>query len=98
MLSAVLELLKESDEWELAKRFAEFPALVAKAAAELDPTHITSFLYDCAKLFAHYYHDHQVLGNDDPSLVLTRLELVRALREVLRSGFALIGVPFLEAM
>ncbi|MBN2354034.1 MAG: arginine--tRNA ligase [Spirochaetales bacterium] len=91
-------LLKESDEWELAKRFAEFPALVAKAAADLDPSLITSFLYDCAKLFAHYYHDHQVLGNDDPSLVLTRLDLVRALREVLRSGFLIIGVPFLDAM
>jgi arginyl-tRNA synthetase len=91
-------LLRESDEWELAKRFADFPALVAKAAADLDPSAITAFLYDCAKLFAHYYHDHQVLGNDDAGLVLTRLELVKVLREVLRSGFALVGVPFLDAM
>jgi arginyl-tRNA synthetase len=55
-------------------------------------------LYDCAKLFAHYYHDHQVLGNDDANLVLTRLELVKVFREFLKSGFALIGVPFLDVM
>jgi arginyl-tRNA synthetase len=91
-------LLKETDEWELAKRFAEFPALVARAAADLDPSAITACLYDCAKLFAHYYHDHQVLGNDDANLVLTRLELVKVFREFLKSGLALIGVPFLDVM
>jgi arginyl-tRNA synthetase len=91
-------LLSIGDEWELVKLFADYPLIVKRAAAELDPSYITGFLYESAKLFAHYYHDNQVLRNEDKDLVVTRIELLRAFLAVLKSGFKLIGIPFLETM
>ena len=91
-------LFTVEDEWDLVKQFAEFPQTVARTAAQLDPSLLTGYLFDCAKKFARYYHENQVLGNDDPHLVRTRIELVKAFLTVLKNGFELIGIPFLEAM
>jgi arginyl-tRNA synthetase len=92
------ELLTIQEEWELVKLLADFPRIVSRAAEALDPSVIAGFLYESAKLFSRYYHDNQVLGNEDPNLVVTRLELIRAFLVVLKNGFELIGIPFLEKM
>ena len=71
---------------------------VRKAALSYDPSIVASYLYEAAKTFSHYYHDNQVLKAETKELSLSRLHLVSALRIVMRNGFALIGVPYLESM
>jgi arginyl-tRNA synthetase len=86
------------EEWQIAKTLALFPDTVLAAARELNPSIIAGYLFDLCRSFSTYYHDHQVLRNDDQDLVVSRIALVRGMEQVVRNGLALLGIPFLEAM
>jgi arginyl-tRNA synthetase len=92
------ELLAAPEEWELIKSMAAFPETVAQAARELNPSLLATHLFELARTYASYYHDHPVLHNEDPALVVSRIRLAEAVRQVLACGMGLIGVPFLERM
>ena len=85
-------------DWSVAKRAAELPEAVAAAALAMEPSILVAYLHDLAADFSAWYRENPVLNNPDPDLAATRLELVRAVRESLRSGMALACIPFLEAM
>ena len=86
------------DEKILLKAIESFPDTVRKAALSYDPSIIASYLYENAKTFSHYYHDNQILKAETKELSLARIRLISALRVVMKNGFALIGVPYLESM
>jgi len=85
-------------EWEIAKALASFPEVVAQAARELNPSVLTSYLFDLCKSYSGYYQENPVLRNENPDIVVSRIALVRGMEQVLRNGLALLGIPFLEAM
>ncbi len=93
-----LSVLSAPEEWDLIKLVSSFPDTVSEAASELNPALLANHLYDLAKLFSRYYHEHPVITNDDPALRGARLALCRAVAHTLRAGLPLIGVPFLETM
>jgi arginyl-tRNA synthetase len=92
------ELLSQSDEWLIVKQMASYPDSVIQAARELNPSIVTAALFELAQTFSHYYHDNPVLHNEDPNLVVSRITLAKAVRQVLANGMGLIGVPFLDRM
>ena len=92
------ELLTLPDEWLIVKQMASYPESVFQAARELNPSIVTAALFELAQTFSHYYHDNPVLHNEDPDLVVSRITLTQALRQVLANGMDLIGVPFLDRM
>jgi arginyl-tRNA synthetase len=92
------ELLSAAEEWELTRSMSAFPQTVAQAARELNPSLLTTHLFELARAYASYYHDHPVLHNEEADLVVSRIRLARAVRQVLACGLDLVGVPFLETM
>lgn len=92
------KLLVGDDEKELLKLVDSFPEVVEKAAMNFDPSVIAGFLYDLAKTYSHYYHDNRILNAETKELVKARVMLCYMISVVMKNGFALIGVPFLEAM
>ncbi len=92
------ELLTQPDEWLIVKQMASYPESVIQAARELNPSIVTAALFELAQTFSHYYHDNPVLHNEDPNLVVSRITLAQAIRQVLAGGMSLIGVPFLDRM
>ncbi len=90
--------LREKSERELVKLLSSFPAVVREAGEEMSPAVVTGYLYDLTKLFSRFYHDVPVLNDENKSRVLARIELVKAIRQVLKNGFSLVGVPFLDRM
>ncbi len=92
------ELLAAPEEWELIKSMGAFPESVAQAARELNPSLLASHLFELARTYASYYHEHPVLHNEDQDLVVSRIRLAAAVRQVLACGLTMIGVPFLEKM
>jgi arginyl-tRNA synthetase len=86
------------EEWEIAKALSLFPETVTAAARDLNPSILAGYLFELSKLFSRYYQDNPVLRNEDQSLVVSRITLVRAVLQCLRNGLQLLGVPFLEAM
>ncbi|MBN1835967.1 MAG: arginine--tRNA ligase [Spirochaetales bacterium] len=92
------ELLKAPEEWEILKRLSAYPDTVLLAARELNPSVLTAHLYELARAFSQFWHEHPVLQNEDADLVVSRISLARSVRQVLYNGMRLIGVPFLERM
>ena len=91
-------LLTVDDEKTLLKAIENYPETVERAALSYDPSLVAAWLYDSAKTFSHYYHDNQILKAGTPELSKARVELSRALLKVMRNGFDLIGIPYLESM
>ncbi|TFG59556.1 MAG: arginine--tRNA ligase, partial [Spirochaetales bacterium] len=92
------DLLTVPEEWEIIKLLSLYPEITEAAAEQLNPSLVAGCLYDMARLFSRYYHDNPVLHNDDPDLVVTRITLSRAVGIMLKQGFKLLGIPFLEVM
>src|SRR6266516_4101816 len=57
-----LAALTEPEELDLMKTLADFPGLVAGAAAALEPHRITGYLETLARLAHGWYHKFRVLG------------------------------------
>lgn len=90
--------LNLDSEWDIVRRIAEFPSLVATAAVNYNPSALTSYLYELAKSFSGYYHDVPVLQAQTEAQRTARIALCVAVRQTLANGLQLIGVPFLESM
>ncbi|MBQ2315217.1 MAG: arginine--tRNA ligase [Treponema sp.] len=97
---AALALLSHESEWELTKKLAEFPRLVAKAAEALDPSMMANYLYDVSKAFSAFYRDCPILAvaDKEPQLARARLCLASCTLTVLRNAMHLVLVPFLDRM
>lgn len=81
----------------LVQRLAEFPDMLAEAAAELAPHAVAFYLRDLAGDFHAFYNTDRVLV-DDEAIKLARLALLAATRQVLRNGLAVIGVSAPQRM
>ena len=84
-----LTVLTQPEEVELLKDLAEFPAVVAGAAAALEPHRIPGYLEALARVAHAWYHKYRVLGEPEEA---ARLVLARAVRQVLANGLAILGV------
>ena len=86
------------EEWQLIHRLAEYPNVVADAAANRNPSMVAGFLYETAKTFSRFYHDHPIAVAEDASQREFRLALSRAVVNVMQNGLQLLNMPFVEAM
>ena len=92
------DLLETDQERELIKLLMSFPEIVSDAGKGMNPSIITAYLYDLSKVFSRYYHDTSILKEPDKNIVLTRIQLVKAVLQVLKNAFYIVGIPFLERM
>jgi arginyl-tRNA synthetase len=92
------ELLKSDAEWDLVKTIAGGSGAVNAAAAAMDPSLLTAWLYDLSKSFSRFYHDCPILNAPDADLAATRLALSRAVLGALKDALYLVCIPFLDVM
>ena len=92
-----LSVLVESEERELIKALADFPAMVAGAAAALEPHRLANWLEKTAALIHTWYHKHHVL-NEPPPIMQARLVLANATRVVLANALTVLGLSAPERM
>ena len=95
--AADLSLLTAPTEAALMLELAEYPAMLANAAAGLAPHDLTFYLRDIAGAFHSYYAAERVLV-DDAALVRARIALLIATRQVIRNALAVLGVSAPERM
>jgi len=96
--AAAVALLNSSAEWDLIKSLGEFPAVTAKAAENLDPSGMTSYLYEVSKLFSKFYQQCPILAAENEQLKRARLFLAQCTLTVLKSAMQLVLVPYLDRM
>jgi arginyl-tRNA synthetase len=90
--------LDSQDDWELVKLLGEFPIRIEEASEEYNPAHVTAYLFELAKTFSKYYHEYPILTAPTPEARDARLLLAISTAQVLKNGFRLINIPFLESM
>ncbi|MFW5693736.1 MAG: arginine--tRNA ligase [Alkalispirochaeta sp.] len=86
------------DEWQLIHKLAGYPAHVVDAAEAHNPAMLAGYLYDTAKTFSRFYHDHPIAVSEDPAQREYRLGLSRAIMNMMHHGLTLLNIPFVEAM
>ncbi|MGE5268022.1 MAG: DALR anticodon-binding domain-containing protein, partial [Deltaproteobacteria bacterium] len=104
LAGADLARLEDSSEFELIRKLAQYPRLIATAAEAREPHRLAFYLYDLASAF----HGLWTRGNDlphlrfiqpnDGGLTVARCALVDATRAVISSGLGVLGVEAPEAM
>ena len=94
---ADLSRLSAPTEQALMLKLADYPGMLARAAADLAPHDLAFYLRDLSAAFHSYYAAERFLV-DDPHLARARMALLAATRQVLRNGLALLGVSAPEAM
>jgi len=98
LAQANLARLTSPHEAALAQKLAEFPELMARAAAEFSPHYLTYYLHDDVAARLHTYYNAERFLVEDEELKLARLALVAATRQVLANGLAVLGVSAPERM
>ncbi|MGP4844816.1 arginine--tRNA ligase [Marinobacter sp. 1Y8] len=85
------------EEREIANQLARYPELIANAARQREPHHLTNYMRELAGLFHTYYNAHKVLI-DDTAVRDSRVALYLAVKQVLVNGLDLIGISAPEEM
>lgn len=86
-------------ERRLIRRMADFPTVVAEAAARRQPHRLTHYSQELASDVAAFYRDCRVLGDGiDSATTMQRLLVCDAARGVLAGSLDLIGVAAPERM
>ena len=85
------------DDVTLARRLLAYPEVVADACQNREPHRVTHFLLELARVFHSYYNKHRVV-TADAARTARRLELVRAVQQVLANGLGLLGIAAPDRM
>ena len=94
---ADLTRLTAPSEAALMLKLADYPDMLARAAAEFAPHDVAFYLRDLAAAFHTYYASERFLVDDD-GLARARMALLAATAQVLRNALALLGVGAPQAM
>ena len=81
----------------MLKTLADYPQMVAGAAADLAPHRVIFYLMELAGQFHGFYNKHKVL-TEDLELTRARLALCGGLKRVFRNGLHLVGLTAPESM
>lgn len=91
--------IKPSDtEIRLVKLLNLYPSKLEEAASALAPSVVANYSYDLAKDFNRYYHDTQILKEEDIELRKYRLCLIDTLAKVLVKAMGILGIELPDRM
>ena len=95
-----VSLLSAEDEWTLIKLLGDYPAVVARAAENLDPSGLAAYAYETAKAFSKFYQTCPIVAvaSENAALAGARLYLAQCTLQVLKDAMTLLIVPYLEKM
>jgi arginyl-tRNA synthetase len=85
-------------EVTLIRMMYDFPDILAEASRTLNPSMIANFLYELAREFNQFYHDHSILNAEKAAQVSQRLLLIESVGNMIKSGMELLGIEVPERM
>ena len=85
-------------EKQVIKTLYDFPVVVQDAAREKSPAVIANYVYELAREFNQFYHEHSILNEPDRVQSDFRLCLSRLVATTLKNGMGLLGIEVPERM
>jgi arginyl-tRNA synthetase len=89
--------ISEKEE-SLIQNLADFAAIVKQAGDEYNPGLVANYVYDLVKEYNQFYHDFQILKEEDPALRAFRLVLSDNVAKTVKKSFWLLGIDVPERM
>lgn len=86
------------EEKKLIKHLLLFNDTIAKAAENYNPSLITQYLFDLAKIYNNFYHQHSVLSADTEEQKQIRLNISHSTKTIIKKGLNLLGIEAPELM
>jgi arginyl-tRNA synthetase len=85
------------EAYELVKLMAKYPEVIKNAKEYYEPSYVTRFLVDTAQSFNRFYIANRIL-DENPRVRAVRVYLTKAVMEVMKNGFELIGIKTVNHM
>lgn len=82
----------------LVQTLAAFPAAVSQAGVDYSPSQIANYIYDLVKQYNQFYHDFQILKEENEAVRTFRLVLSENVAKVIAKGMGLLGIQVPEKM
>lgn len=103
--NGILPVENEPDDFNISAKetgiaaiLHEFPLVIAEAGRTCSPAIIANLIYDLAKEYNQFYHDHPVLKEENTQRRNFRLLLSSLTGDVIRKGMGLLGIRVPERM
>jgi len=87
-----------SKELELIKIIHQYPEILTESAANFSPAVIANYVYDLAKEYNQFYHDHPIVSEEKTNVSQFRLLLSKQVGIIINSGMNLLGIAVPERM
>jgi arginyl-tRNA synthetase len=85
-------------EKDLLVAIHDYPNVVRMAAQEYDPSLIANYCYNLAKAYHKFWHDLSIFSAESGEAKAFRLQLSKAVGQVLQSGMLLLGIEMPNRM
>ncbi|MCX6292324.1 MAG: arginine--tRNA ligase [Bacteroidetes bacterium] len=86
------------EEKHLVRLIYNYPSVASEAAAGLSPALIANYVYELAKAFNHFYHDHVIVDEAAMELSVFRLQLSALTAAVISRSMNMLGIEVPEKM
>jgi arginyl-tRNA synthetase len=93
-----LDKLISDKEKSLLILLEEYFEVIKDAALNYSPAHIANYIYELAKEYNQFYHDHHILREENLLLKDFRLNITLKTGEVIAHGMSLLGIEVPERM
>ena len=90
-------VITDDEAQDVLMLISHFPQVVRKAMEQSEPSMITRHTTQLAQAYNKYYFEHRIMDESDPAGA-ARVNLTRAVRDVIKTGLYLIGVEAPERM
>jgi len=95
---AVTDIELHEKEKELLKQIELFPEVIQNAAHNHSPALIANYTYDLVKEYNSFYQAVSILGEENLTKKIFRVQLSQKVGETIKSAFRLLGIEVPERM
>lgn len=92
------EVSLSSSEKNMLVLMHAYPGIIAEAGRSMSPGVICNYVYEVARAYNQFYHEHSVLKEANAHQQALRLQLCTLTAEIIRSAFAILGIRVPERM
>lgn len=85
-------------ERDLLKLIYEFQQTIIEAGANYSPALIANYVYELAKEFNQFYHECDVIKEENEQVKLFRLQLIQFIAQIIKASMDLLGAKVPEQM
>jgi arginyl-tRNA synthetase len=85
-------------EKDLLKQIALFPEVIQSAASNHSPALVANYTYELVKEYNSFYQSVSILGEEDLTKKVFRVQLSKKVSDTIKSGFKLLGIEVPERM